>query len=187
MDWKKLVIATGILGCSLIFLWFAIAAKLVVLIGPDERGVVQAYGAPAGYPKVLMPGPHLLSPAESAVIYKLSPETYTTLSKTQGAEAILSRSSEGDNVLVHVSATYAINSEQVLDLYTSWQDRYKEELVRPLTRQTVRKTLSQYTASEIEVNRAGIERSIFAALKQKFAGNYLILLDFKIINIQSYD
>jgi regulator of protease activity HflC (stomatin/prohibitin superfamily) len=189
VDGKKFVFI-GLAGCSLLLLLalvivVGVSAKSIVYIEPDEMGVVLSPYEKAGIrPEALEPGRHAVRPGERVVVYNVLPETYTTQSNSAGLDSIRARASGGEELSIDVSATYVVDPSRVPNLYLHWQDRYPNELVRPLVRQTTRDLLSQYTANEISADRPRIELAIFEVLGSGFTKNDLILLEFYITNVQ---
>lgn len=192
MEGKKFIFL-GLAGCSLfliaaLMILGGVFAKSIVYVQPDEVGVVLSPYEKAGIrPDILASGLHTVRPGERVVTYNVSPETYTTQSNLAGMDSIRARVSGGEEVLVDVSATYVVDPIRVLDLHVHWQNRYPDELVRPLVRQTTRDLLSQYSLNEVNVDRRRLELIIFEALGPGFTENDLILLEFYVTNIQPYE
>ena len=66
----------------------------------------------------------------------------------------------------------------------TWQDRYEEGVVRPLSRGIIRDTASQYGVEEIvSSQRAAMELLITQELDRKLADNDLVLVDFVLRDI----
>ena len=76
----------------------------------------------------------------------------------------------------------------MVDLHITWQNRYAEELVRPLSRGIIRDAASQYGVEEIvSTQRSQLEASITDELSTKLAENDLVLVDFVLRNIHFSD
>ena|SRR3989304_5213816 len=77
------------------------------------------------------------------------------------------------------------NQSKMVELHVTWQDRYEEGIVRPLTRAFVRDMASEYTTLEI-MGRAKrvMEQSAAEQLNPKFAENDLILINFEITDVR---
>ena len=66
----------------------------------------------------------------------------------------------------------------------NWQNRYSEELVRPLVRGIIRDAASQYGVEEIvSSERAELETYITDQLTEKLSNNDLVLIDFILRDI----
>ncbi len=183
-------------------LWFGILAFAllvsaisagIVFIEPNQRGVVvspYSFRAPEGYlPDALMPGLHWIVPGESVERYSISRQTYTMSAATSegnivGDDSIRARTKDGQEVFIDASVIFQVDSSKVTQLHIEWQERYKDELVRPTTRGIVRDIASQYGIEEIvSTERASLETAITKALSQKFTENHLILVDFVLRDI----
>ena len=69
-------------------------------------------------------------------------------------------------------------------MHIAWQDRYPDDLVRPLTRGIIRDAVSQFSVEEVYSKRRDELRSdIGETLTQKFSDNGLIMYDFILRNI----
>lgn len=163
----------------------------LVFIQPDERGVVVSAVQQKGYRDLpLEPGLRWVIPfAETVQVYSISRQTYTmSVATTEGDilgdDSIRARTKDGQEVFIDASVIYAIDPEKVVTLHIDWQDRYQDEVVRPLSRGIVRDLASQYGVEEIvSSNRIELELSITQELEKKFAENDLILVDFVLRDI----
>ncbi|MBN2549549.1 MAG: prohibitin family protein [Anaerolineales bacterium] len=160
-------------------------------IQPEERGVVISAVAPKGYrEQALQPGLNWIVPfLENVVTYKISRQTYTmsiasSEGQIQGDDSITARTSDGQEVFVDASVIFAVDPDQVVTVHIEWQDRYAEELVRPLTRGVIRDAISQYGVEEVySTNRLEMTQSILTALSLKLKDNGLLMIDFVLRNI----
>lgn len=163
----------------------------LVFIQPDERGVVVSAVQQKGYREVaLQPGLRWVIPfAETVQVYSISRQTYTmsvasSEGDIMGDDSIRARTKDGQEVFIDASVIYAIDPEKVVRLHIDWQDRFQDEVVRPLSRGIVRDLASQYGVEEIvSTNRIELELSISQELERKFAENDLIMVDFVLRDI----
>ncbi len=163
----------------------------VVFIAPEERGVVISALSPKGYrEQPLEPGLHWIVPFfEQVKRYPISRQTYTMSAAPSegqvfGDDSIRARTKDGQEVYIDSSVIFAVDPEHVIDLHITWQDRYANELVRPLTRGIIRDMASQYGVEEIvSTKRADLESSITAQLNKKLHENNLVLIDFVLRDI----
>jgi len=167
-----------------------LVAAGLVFVQPEERGVVISPYDPQGYrSKVLAPGLHWIIPGEVVRLYSISRQTYTMSAATgegdvYGDDSIRARTKDGQEVYIDASVIFAINPEQVVQLHIDWQDRYQQELVRPLARGIIRDMASQYGVEEIvSTKRAELEEKITNELGAKLAANDLLLIDFVLRDI----
>jgi len=172
-----------VLGCSvaLILCIGILALNGLVLIRSDQRGVVISAFEPKGYrTEPLEPGTHWITPfVERVQLYSIAPQTYI-MSKESNDE-IQARTKDNQQIFVGVSITYAINPSSVIDLHITWQNRYEENVVRPVTRAAIRDVILHYSTAEINGDKkVVIQQSIADEIKQGLISNYLIFLDFTI-------
>ena len=163
----------------------------LVFLQPDERAVVVSAVQAKGYRDVaLQPGLSWIIPfAENARLYSISRQTYTmTVAATEGDvagdDSIRARTKDGQEVFIDASVIYAIDPEKVVTLHIDWQDRYQDEVVRPLSRGIIRDMASQYGVEEIvSTKRVELEDKITNEMALKLAENDLILVDFVLRDI----
>jgi regulator of protease activity HflC (stomatin/prohibitin superfamily) len=168
----------------------AVSAGLV-FIQPEERGVVISAVAPDGYRQTpLGPGLHWIIPfAENVIRYPISKQTYTmSIAPSEGAiqgdDSIAARTADGQEVLVDASVIFAIDPAHVVTLHIDWQDRYTNDLVRPLARGVIRDAASQYGVAEIvSEKRFEMATEIREAMAAKLTENGIVLFDFVLRNI----
>ena len=183
---------------SIAILATAIAAVLLttvsaglVFIRPEERGVVLSAVAPKGYREVpLQPGLRWIIPYfESVVRYPISRQTYTMSivaqeGQVQGDDSITARTSDGQEIFVDASVIYAIDPSQVVDLHIEWQNRYTNELVRPLARGIIRDAVSQFGVEEVVTSkRFEMQQLMRDNMAAKLGENGLTLVEFVLRNI----
>jgi regulator of protease activity HflC (stomatin/prohibitin superfamily) len=177
----------------------ALAAALVlttvsaglVFMQPEDRGVVISALQPAGYRvEPLQPGLRWIIPFfESVVVYPISRQTYTmSIASSEGAiegdDSIAARTADGQEIFVDASVIYAIDPAKVVQLHIDWQNRYTDELVRPLARGIIRDIVSQYKVEEVVTSkRVEMTTRISDDMQQKLGDNGLSLVNFILRNI----
>jgi regulator of protease activity HflC (stomatin/prohibitin superfamily) len=101
-----------------------------------------------------------------------------------GDDSILARTKDGQEVYIDASVIYAIDPARVVQLHIDWQDRYENEVVRPLARGIIRDMASRYGVEEIvSSKREELVVNISNELETKFSENDLIMVDFVLRNI----
>jgi regulator of protease activity HflC (stomatin/prohibitin superfamily) len=168
----------------------AVSAGLV-FVQPEERGVVISAVAPGGYRQTaLEPGLHWIIPfAENVIRYPISKQTYTmSIAPSEGAiqgdDSIAARTADGQEVLVDASVIFAIDPAHVVTLHIDWQDRYTNDLVRPLARGVIRDAASQYGVEEIvSAKRFEMATQIRDDMAARLTENGIVLFDFVLRNI----
>lgn len=183
-------IYTALIGLLLALVLTTASAGLI-FIQPEERGVVvSAVQAEGIRPEALQPGLRWVVPfLETVVTYRISRQTYT-MSRTQlegqlaGDDSIAARTADGQEIFVDASVIFAIDPNKIVQLHINWQDRYPNDLVRPLTRGVIRDAVSQYGVEEIVTEkREEMSNMIRNGLASKLEMNGLILVDFVLRNI----
>ncbi len=164
----------------------------LVFIQPEERGVVISAIADEGYRQdPIQPGLNWIIPYfESVVRYPISRQTYTMSiapaeGQIQGDDSVAARTSDGQEIFMDASVIYAIDPNQVIQVHIDWQNRYTQELVRPLVRGVVRDAVSQFGVEEVvSTKRFELQQFITEELSALLANNGLRLTDFVLRNIQ---
>jgi len=178
-------------GGVVVALLLTVVSAGLVFIQPEERGVVISAVDPDGYRDIpLEPGLHWIIPfAENVVTYPISRQTYTmSIAPSEGAiagdDSIFARTSDGQEVLVDASVIFAIDPARVVDVHIQWQDRYVNDLIRPVARGVIRDQASQYGIEEIvSSKRIEMTESVRAEIASKLTENGLILVDYVLRNI----
>jgi regulator of protease activity HflC (stomatin/prohibitin superfamily) len=164
----------------------------LVFIQPEDRGVVISAIADKGYrQEPLQPGLNWIIPYfESVIRYPIHQQTYTmsiapTEGQIQGDDSVAARTSDGQEIFMDASVIYAIDPSQVIEVHINWQNRYTQELVRPLARGVVRDAVSQFGVEEVvSTKRFELQQFITENMTNKLAVNGLKLTDFVLRNIQ---
>lgn len=188
-------LSTLTIGTLVVAIIFTTVGAGLVFIQPEERGVVISAVAPNGYrPNVLEPGLRWVLPfVEQVKTYPISRQTYTMSAapsegQRSGDDSIRARTKDGQEVFIDSSVIYAIDPSKVIDLHIRWQNRYDEELVRPLVRGIIRDAASQYSIEEIVSSKRDELKSYIAEqLVTKLADNDLVLVDFILRDIHFSD
>jgi regulator of protease activity HflC (stomatin/prohibitin superfamily) len=106
----------------------------------------------------------------------------------QGDDSIQARTKDGQQVYIDASVIYAVDPTQLVQLHIRWQNRYEENVVRPVARAAIRDAVSQYGVEEIvSTKRAELEQAISNSIKQSLADNQIIMSDFLLRNIRFSD
>lgn len=163
----------------------------LVFIQPEERGVVISAVAPDGYRTApLQPGLRWIIPFfENVVVYPISRQTYTMSiaaneGDIQGDDSITARTSDGQELFVDASVIYSIDPTKVVTVHIDWQDRYSDDLVRPLARGIIRDVVSQFGVEEVVTSqRVVMIQTISDQMTLKLKENGLIMVEFILRNI----
>ena len=160
----------GALLATAVGIVFILLGFTIVSVGPNERLVV--FNRITGdLDDVREPGVSLVNPITTDYrIYDVSRQTYTMSSiqfegDVQGDDAVSARTSGGQQVLIDLTVIYRINPDEVNRVHVNWpNDRYRNELIRPLLRSVVRDAVSIFPVESVYQERATIDAQIEEAV-----------------------
>ena len=163
----------------------------LVFLQADQYGVVISAFQPNGYrAQPLGPGLHWIIPFfENVRTYSIARQAYTmSIAPGEGARAgddsIDARTKDGQQVLIDGTVIYSIDPAHIIDMHITWQNRFEDNVVRPVARAAIREAVSQYGIEEIVTSkRVDLERAITDAIAEGLRTNNLILTDFLLRNI----
>ena len=183
-------LTTAILVIGVLALLVSTASAGLVFISPQDRGVVITAISPGYRSQALQPGLRWVIPfVENVVTYPISKQSYTMSiapveGQIQGDDSIAARTSDGQEIFVDATVLYAIDPEKVVQVHIAWQNRYTDDLVRPLARGVIRDAVSQFRVEEVVTSqRFELVRQFREAMSAKMQENGLILVDFILRNI----
>lgn len=167
----------------------------LVFLQANEYGVVISAFQPNGYRTVaLTPGLHWIIPfVESVQKYTVAKQTYTMSSTNsegavQGDDSIQARTKDGQQIFIDASVIYAVDPTQLIKLHINWQNRYEENVVRPVARAAIRNAVSQFGVEElVSTKRSELELAIRTEIETKLKENNIIMSDFLLRNIRFSD
>jgi regulator of protease activity HflC (stomatin/prohibitin superfamily) len=167
----------------------------LVFLQADEYAVVKSAFQPNGYrEEALNPGLHWIIPfIENVQKYSIARQTYTMSSTTsegtvQGDDSIQARTKDGQQVFIDASVIYAVDPTQLIPLHITWQNRYEENVVRPVSRAAIRNAVSQFGVEElVSTKRGELESAIRDEIETKLQDNNIIMSDFLLRNIRFSD
>jgi regulator of protease activity HflC (stomatin/prohibitin superfamily) len=189
-------------GLSTLVIVLLVGAILLTSIGAglvflqaNEYGVVISAFQPNGYrTQALGPGLHWIIPfVESVQKYSIARQTYTmssanTEGQVVGDDSIQARTKDGQQVFIDASVIYAADPKQLIQLHINWQNRYEENVVRPVARAAIRNAVSQFGVEElVSTKRAELEQTIREEIETKLKANNIIMSDFLMRNIRFSD
>lgn len=167
----------------------------LVFVQPSQVGVVVSMVSPGGVrPQPLRAGLHFIVPVlESEVKYPIYWQTYTMSNKPdegtkRGDDSIRARTSDGQEVRLDASIIFRIDLELAVTIHIDWQERYLEDLVRPVVRGLVRTQVSQFQAREVNSSaRRDLEAALDRLLREELGSKGLILDQFLLRDITFTD
>ena len=182
---------TTMFGVLVVALIVTVVSMGLVFVNPEQRGVVISALQPEGYrSEALQPGLRFVVPfAEQVKTYNISRQTYTMSSgegegQVSGDDSIPARTKDGQQVQIDASIIYSIDPTRVIQLHIQWQDRFEDQVVRPVARAAIRDAVSQYGIEEVvSTKRAELETMISEEIRASFAEQNLVMSDFLLRNI----
>jgi regulator of protease activity HflC (stomatin/prohibitin superfamily) len=179
-------------GLVFFALLLTLALNSLVFIQPQEVGVVVNLLEPRGYrEQPAYSGLNWITPFVARVYrYPIFWQTYTMSStpgegKRPGDDSVSARTSDGQEVFIDLSLIYALDPTQAVRVHIGWQDRYPEELIRPLLRGVVRSEVSQFTVHQVNSSeRAQLEANINTELANALNRNGFVMQRFLLREIE---
>ncbi|HTP02234.1 MAG TPA: SPFH domain-containing protein [Anaerolineales bacterium] len=167
----------------------------LVFLQADQYGVVISAFQPNGYrSEPLSPGLHWIIPlVENVKPYSIARQTYTMSStpgegQIVGDDSIEARTKDGQQVYIDASVIYALDPAKLIPLHITWQDRYQDNVIRPVARAAIRDAVAQYGVEEIvSTKRTELEQTISDEIKQSLEANNLTMSNFLLRNIRFSD
>jgi prohibitin 1 len=184
-----------VVGLVVVALLLTTVGSGLVFLQADQYGVVISAFQPNGYrPQPLGPGLHWIIPfLENVKPYSVARQTYTMATSTgegqvQGDDSIEARTKDGQQVYIDASVIYAIDPKYLINLHITWQGRYEDNVVRPISRAAIRDAVSQFGVEEIvSTKRAELEQKISSTIEAGLTDNNLVMSDFLLRNIRFSD
>jgi len=167
----------------------------LVFLQADQYGIVISALQPTGYRTTpLSPGLHWVVPfLENVKSYSIAKQTYTMATtngegQVTGDDSIQARTKDGQQVFIDASVIYSIDPAHLVDLHITWQNRFEDNVVRPVARSAIRDAVSQFGVEEIvSTKRSELEQTISTSIEQGLTANNLIMEDFLLRNIRFSD
>lgn len=135
-------------------------------------------------------GTHIVIPVvQQVTLYPISFREYTMSGVSRegamsGDDAVNVRTIDGQEVLLDVTAIYRIDPDNVNIVHERWQNRYENELIRPLLRGFVRDAVSGYRAEAVYgVSRDAVQEKIETDLRARLAAEGFELTDVIVRNV----
>ncbi len=169
----------------------SLISMALVFVQPQEVAVIVSVISPSGVrSQPFRAGLHWIIPIlEHEERYPISWQTYTmSHTPTEGAnlndDSISARTSDGQEVRIDCSIIFRVDLQQAVRVYIDWQDRYTNDLIRPVTRSVVRTQVSQFTVKEVNSSaRKDLEATLDQLLAQEFRDKGLVLDQFLLRDI----
>ncbi len=188
-------LGSAVIALAILALVLTSVGAGLVFLQADQYGVVISARQANGYSlQPLGPGLHWVIPfVESVQAYSVAKATYTMASsptegQVSGDDSIQARTKDGQLVYIDASVIYAIDPAKLINLHITWQNRYEDNVVRPVTRAAIRDGVAQYGVEEIvSTKRTELEQNITSIIQKGLADNDLVLSSFLLRNIRFSD
>lgn len=185
------LLSVRLLAPLAVMLALTIVKLSLVFVQPHQLSVVVSVLRPEGIrPEPLGSGLHWVVPlAEHAVLYPRYWQTYTMShtardDATGNANPIVTRTLDNQEVTIDVSVIFRLDPERLVDIHRYWQERYRDDLLRPLVRAYLRREVSGYTVDEVNSSqRNRMEQGLDATVKAGAAEQGLVVMDVLLRNI----
>lgn len=185
------LLSARLLAPLVVMLALTIVKLSLVFVQPHQLSVVVSVLRPEGIrPEPLGSGLHWVVPlAEHAVLYPRYWQTYTMShtareDATGTANPIITRTLDNQEVTIDVSVIFRLDPERLVDIHRYWQERYRDELLRPLVRAYLRREVSGYTVDEVNSSRRNeLEAGVDESVKADAAEQGLTVMDVLVRNI----
>lgn len=169
----------------------SLASLAVVFVQPTQIGVVISVLSPGGVRASPLPaGLNFIVPLlEEVEVYPIYWQNYTMSAKLgegneYGDDSIRARTRDGQEVLLDVSLIFRIDRAQAVLVHIDWQNRYIEDLVRPLLRGYVRTQVSQFTVEEVNsAQRRDLEALLDRLLREEMGSKGFIVDQFLLRDV----
>jgi len=168
---------------------FSVLSQGILVVEPAQVAVVFEtvsgdLAAPRG------PGTHIIVPIwQEATIYSTSQQQYTMSGVANdgavaGDDAVRVRTSDGQEVLLDVTLIYNIDPVNVNLVHSRWQNRYEDNLIRPIMRGFVRDAVSGFRAEAVYgESRAQIQDKIESDMRTRMADDGFLVTDLIVRNV----
>jgi regulator of protease activity HflC (stomatin/prohibitin superfamily) len=169
---------------------FTVISQGVIVVQPQEVAVV--FDTVRG--ELLEPrGPGIsvvIPVIQEATIYSIAQREYTMSGAAnegavQGNDAVVARTSDGQEVKIDATIIYSINPANVNLVHQRWENRFQNEMVRPTVRGIIRDEISRYRVEAVySTQREALETGITSAIETRFEEEGLQVTDFLIRDIE---
>lgn len=170
-------------------LGLSLVSQGVIVVEPQQVAVVfQTFTGQLDEPR--RAGTHVIIPIlQEATIYPISFQQYTMSGSAEegarsGDDAVQVRTIDGQEVLLDVTVIYRIDPDNVNIVHERWQNRYEEDLIRPVLRGFVRDAVSGFRAEAVYADsRTVIQESIEETTRNRLEEEGFEVSDLIIRNV----
>lgn len=157
----------------------AIATILIVLANPivyvpvGHRGVTTRFGALTGQAKG--EGVHFRIPfieGNRNIEVRVQKEEVPSTAASKDLQSVSSR----------VAVNYAVNPNQVVQLYQNVGENYRERLISPAIQESVKSVTARFTAEELITKRGEVSDQILNELRNRLTSDGITITDLNIVD-----
>ena len=179
---KGLTTIIIVLGVSALLL--SIAGAGLVFVRPENRGVVISAISPQGYRRSSFGARTCTGSSRSLRAWSPTRSPSRRIrclsrpmrEQSRAMISITARTADGQEIFVDASVIFGLDPAEVVKVHIAWQDRYANDLVRPLSRGVIRDVVSQYRVEEVVTSkRVEMTDQISNSIQQKLADNGLLM------------
>ena len=172
----------------------SVVSQGIIVVPPQEVAVVFQTLSGELEERPRGPGTHIIIPVlQEATTYPIFRQEYTMSGVEEeglrrGDDAIEARTIDGQSVRIDVTVFFRIIPDQANLIHVNWQERYRDEFVRPTIRGLVRDQVALFQAEAIYgESRALLEERAESAMRASFEPEGIELIDFLIRQIDFTD
>lgn len=127
-------------------------------------------------PRVWGPGLHLKIPFwQIAKLFNAQTQEYTlregfdaSQKEALGDEPVRTRTKDGEYIQAEGTILFRIDKAQAPQLWENIGDKFVSKVIRPISRSTIARVLSNFTLQEIQSDRSNVELMLQQALNERF-------------------
>jgi regulator of protease activity HflC (stomatin/prohibitin superfamily) len=167
------------LSIGLLVAFFAIMlANPIVYVPVGHRGVATRLGALTGH--VRGEGWHLRIPfidGNRNIEVRIQKEEVMATAASKDLQSVSSK----------VAVNYAVNPNQVIQLYQNVGENYRERVISPAIQESVKSVTARFTAEELITKRGEVSDQILNELRSRLSGEGLTVTDLNIVDFDFSD
>ncbi|MCU0476519.1 MAG: SPFH domain-containing protein [Anaerolineae bacterium] len=167
----------------------SVVSRGILIVEPAQVAVVfQTVSGQLETPR--RAGTHIIIPIlQEATIYPIVQQQYTMSGVSEGGQergddAVRVRTIDGQEVIIDVTVIYRINPDDVNIVHERWQNRYENDLIRPILRGFVRDAVSRFRAEAVYgESRTVIQEAIETDMRNRMQQDGFEVTDLIIRNV----
>ncbi|HYD34516.1 MAG TPA: prohibitin family protein [Vitreimonas sp.] len=162
------------LGLGLFVAWLLfVIANPIVMVPVGHRGVVTRFGAITG--QLRGEGIHFRIPfveGNKNIEVRIQKEEVSATAASKDLQSVSSV----------VAVNYAVNPNQVVQLYQNVGEGYRERLISPAIQESVKSVTARFTAEELITKRGEVSDQILTELRNRLTTEGLTVSDLNIVD-----